>query len=256
MNTKTLFFLFIFLMYGNITQAEVWQANNTWDNYWEEEYKSWVSTNLTTNMFTDGNTLLAGIATDCADALYDVRILFSYEHSLPFVINAPDVLKEKMKVFGNDTSMFDNFPAGRERVRAFINYINNEVGTSDLFKNTFPVKIDQINSGIVYVVEWSFLGKTNRHSYMIKGFNDDHELLYYASDAPKKIRKLQIDTKYPRFSYDSSPFGFRKWKHPEHLLIPENKIPMDEGYSNEQYDLLKKFGKKGILKEINRRLQN
>ena len=64
-----------------------------------------------------------------------------------------------------------------------------------------------------------------------------------------------MDTKYPRFSFDSPPFGFRKWKHPNELLIDESQIPKEEGYSLKQYDLASTFGKKRVLKEIRKYYQ-
>jgi hypothetical protein len=256
MNILSLFVVLFFSMSVHNAHAEVWQATESWNSYWENDYQKWVNENLKTNVFTGSEGLLAGISTDCADLLYDVRIQYAYEHSLPFVINAPEVLMPKMKIFGNNTSMFDSIVNERSRVRAFINYINDEEGTSTIFKDTFPVAIKEINSGILYLVEWSLFGKLEHHSYIIKGFDVDHELLYYASDAPRKVRKLQIDTKYPRFSYGSAPFGFRRWRHPEHLLIAEKDIPTESGYSTEQYKLLAKVGKKQILKEIRRQLQN
>lgn len=243
-------------MSGSLVQASVWDSNQEWNYHWEMEYQSWVSKSLTTDVFTREDGLLGRLSTDCADALYALRIQFAYENSLPFVINAPDVLRNDSKFFGNDSKKFDSIKDEKKRVRAFINFIMEEVGTTDLMKDTFPVQIKQIDSGIVYVVEWSRFRKVNRHSYIIKGFNQDNELLYYASDAPRKIRKLQIDTKYPKFSYDTAPFGFRRWKHPEHLLMNEKDIPAEAGYSNEQYSLLKKVGKKQILKEIREVLQN
>jgi len=255
MNNLKLFVLLIFSMILNFAEAEVWHATNTWDMQWEKEYESWVARTLRTNTFSGDEGLLAGIPTDCADALYDIRIQFAYENSLPFVINAPYVLRDKMKTFGSDTSMFDNIKDERKRVRAFINFVNDEVGTENLTYDTFPVKISEINAGIVYHVIWFLFGKEEHHSYILKGFNADRELVYYASDAPRKVRKLQIDTPFPRFSYDSSPYGFRRWKHPEHLLIKENEIPEEYGYSREQYVLANRLGKKEILKEIRRRLQ-
>lgn len=255
MNNLKLFVLLIFSMVLNFAEAEVWHATNTWDRQWEKEYEHWVARTLRTDTFSGDEGLLAGIPTDCADALYDIRIQFAYENSLPFVINAPDVLRDKMKTFGNDTSMFDNIKDERKRVRAFINYVNDEVGTENLTHDTFPVKISEINAGIVYHVIWFLFGKEEHHSYILKGFNADRELLYYASDAPRKVRKLQIDTPFPRFSYDASPYGFRRWRHPEHLLIKENEIPEEYGYGREQYVLANKLGKKEILKEIRRRLQ-
>lgn len=256
MNNLKLFVLLIFSMVGSFVQAEVWHATNTWDRQWEKEYESWVARTLKTNVFTTDEGLLAGMATDCADALYDIRIQFAYENSLPFVINAPDVLSDKIQTFGSDTSMFDSIKDERQRVRAFINYINDEVGTENLTKDTYPVKIKEINAGIIYKVVWSLFGKEEHHSYILKGFNADRELLYYASDAPRKVRRLQVDSPFPRFSYSSAPYGFRRWKHPEHLLMKEKEIPAEDGYSDEQYKLIAKVGKKEILKEIRRQLQN
>lgn len=256
MNIYTLFVLFFFSMSSFGLHAEVWQSSQKWDLSWENEYQSWIQKTLQTNVFTREDGLLGGLSTDCADALYALRIQFAFENSLPFIINAPDVLKSTSKYFGNDTMMFDSIKDPKKRVRAFINFVMEEVGTNDLFNDTFPVQIKQIDSGIVYVVEWSLLGKRNRHAYIIKGFDSDRELLYYASDAPRKVRKLQIDRKYPRFSYSTSPFGFRRWKHPEHLTIPEKMIPVEAGYSPEQYALLERVGKKQILKEIRELLRD
>lgn len=255
MNIFSVLVLLFFAMDFNVVKAEVWNSKNEWDSHWENDYENWVRENLRTNIFTSEDGILGRVSTDCADALYDIRILYSYEHSLPFIINAPDVLKSKMKLFGSYTSMFDSIKDEKARVRAFINFINSEAGTETIFKDTFPVAINQINSGILYLVEWSLLGKMINHSYIIKGFDEDHELQYYASDAPRKVRKLQVDSKYPRFSYSSAPFGFRRWKHPEHLLIPEKAISPKAGYSREQYTLLEKVGKRQILKEIRKQLQ-
>lgn len=248
--------LSLFLI-GFTAHAEVWQANQKWDADWEHEYERWVSNNLNTEIFRDGRTLLSGLPTDCADALYAIRVLFAYQNSLPFVINAPDVLQSKMKTFSNDTSMFDSITDEKKRVRAFINYLGDEVGARNLQKDTFPVAISEINSGIIYIVEWRLfgMGKMNQHSYILKGFDSDNELIYYYSDAPRKVRKLEVNVKYPRFSFDYAPYGFRRWKHPEHLLIAEKDIPAEAGYSREQYVLVNKVGKKQILSAIRARLR-
>lgn len=256
MNIISLFIVLLISMFSMNARCEVWHSSNKWNDEWEDKYQQWINFNLRKNIFTDSEGVLSGVATDCADALYDVRILFSYEHSLPFMINAPDVLKDKMKIFGSDTNMFDDVKEGRARVRAFLNYVNDEIGTENLPKDTFPVQIKRINSGIVYHVEWSLFGKINHHSYIVKGFNRNKELLYYASDAPKKVRELQIDTKYPRFSFESAPYGFRKWRWPEDLLLDEKQISPLKGYSPEEYQIAAKVGKRHILEEIRKILLN
>lgn len=258
MKERLVFLVLVIFALTTSVKAEVWHANQSWNAYWENEYQKWVNKNLTTSIFKDGKSLLSGIPTDCADALYAIRILFAYENSLPFVINAPDVLRDQMKTFGNDTTMFDKISDEKKRVRAFITYIGDEVGAINLQKDTFPVEIKEINSGILYIVEWQLfgMGKFNQHSYIIKGFDSDRELVYYYSDAPRKIRTLEVNVKYPKFEFAYAPYGYRRWKHPEHLLIPENEIPSDLGYGRQQYELLSRVGKKQILKEIREIIRN
>lgn len=254
--------LILFLLMCSINpktvNAEVWNATQTWDERWEAEYAAWINEKLTTNIFKTSGNLLYGIRTDCADALYAIRIQFAYENSLPFAINAPDVLKDQMKVFGNDTNMFDQITNERERVRAFINFVSDEAGVTNLLRDTFPVQIKKINSGTLYLTEWQFLGmgKMNQHSYIIKGLSADKELVYYYSDAPRKLRTMEVNVGYPRFSYGYAPYGFRKWKQPQHLQMAEKDIAPADGYSDEQYKLLNRVGKKNILHEITRILQN
>lgn len=246
------------LGYSGSAHSEVWTSNQKWDANWEKEYARWVNSYVTTTIFTNGRSILSGLSTDCADALYAIRILFSYENGLPFAMSAPDVLKPKMKIFDNSTNMFDSIQDEKKRVREFIKFVMSEAGTRNLQRDTFPVRISNINSGTMYLVEWRFLGmgKYNQHSYIIKGFDRDRELVYYYSDMPIKVRNLEVNVQYPRFSFSYAPYGYRAWKHPEHLLVPENEIPEELGYSKEQYDLVRKVGSKNILAEIRRRLRN
>jgi hypothetical protein len=253
------FFFYVLLFFSmNQTKAysAVWDSKNNWNYEWEKKYELWIKKNLNQDIFTRKNGILHGISTDCADALYAIRISFAYENQLPFEINAPEVLKEKMKTISNKTNMFDQIKNETSRVRAFIDFISSEVGTENLANDTFPVAIKSIQAGFVYHVQWSFWGKINHHSYILKGFDENNELLYYASDAPSKVRMLQVDTPYPRFSFDTSPYGFRRWKWPNELSLNNNEIPFSRGFSLEQYELAKKFGKKRVLKEIRKIYRN
>lgn len=243
--------------YSQSARSEVWVSNQKWDKNWEKEYAGWVRNQVPVNVFTNGKTILSGLRTDCADALYAIRILFSYENSLPFLMSAPNVLKSKMETFGSDTDMFDSIKDEKQRVREFIKFIMAEAGTRELQKDTYPIKISSITSGTLYLVEWRLFGrgKFNQHSYLIKGLNNDRELVYYYSDMPIKVRDFKINVKYPRFAFSYAPYGYRAWKHPEHLLIPENQIPEALGYSQEQYELVRRVGSKNILAEIRKRIR-
>lgn len=256
--SSLLFAVTLLTFFANSSTAEVWRASQEWNDHWEKEYRTWVAKKLTTTIFKTEGDLLYGIRTDCADALYAIRIKFAYENSLPFKKNAPDVLRDKQLYFGNDTDMFDNISDEKKRVRAFINYINDESGVDSLLKDTYPVKVKNITAGTLYLVEWQFLGmgKYNKHSYIIKGENAERELIYYYSDAPRKLRTMEVNVGYPRFSFGSAPYGFRAWRQPQHLGLLERDIPAEDGYSREQYELLARVGKKEVLKAIERIRKN
>lgn len=254
MKTFLSLYLLAAFAFANNSYAEVWRATHDWNQHWENEYQNWIKKSLTRKIFKTEGDLLYGLSTDCADALYAFRIKFAYENSLPFQMHAPDVLQSKMKFFGNNTNMFDSISDERKRVRAFINYVSDEAGVANLIKDTFPVQIKKIDAGILYLVEWQLLGmgKINHHSYILKGTNSDNELIYYYSDAPRKVRTLEENEGYPRFKFDTPPYGFRRWKQPQHLLISEKEISAEDGYSREQYEVLNRVGKKEVLREIDR----
>lgn len=238
-------------------RAAVWEANQKWSEYWEVQYAQWVGHDVSKNIFVDGKTLLSGLPTDCADSLYAIRILFAYENNLPFVMSAPDYFKGKIKFFGNDTTMFDHIKDERQRVRAFITFIAQEAGTRNLQKDTFPVGINYINSGTLYLVQWKKIttGEMIQHSYFVKGATRDIDLIYYASDAPVAVRTLNVTVGFPKYTFSGDPYGYRAWKHPEHLTMPENLIPRNLGYSTEQYSIINKYGPKAGVLEINRRIK-
>ena len=59
-------------------QASVWKEQNQWDSSWEEKYSNWIQTSFNEDIFTAGK--YKGIPTDCADAVYAARAIFSFEN--------------------------------------------------------------------------------------------------------------------------------------------------------------------------------
>lgn len=254
---KKLLFACSLLIAALSAKASVWESTQEWDKEWEARYGRWIARDVSKDIFVDGKTLLSGMATDCADSLYAVRILFAYENNLPFVINAPGYFEGKIQTFGNATSMFDHIKDEKERVKAFIKFVMEQSGTDSLQKDTYPVAINSINAGTLYLVEWWYVLKLKmvQHSFFVKGANAKNGLIYLSSNAPVKVRKLDVTKGVPRFEFARAPFGYRAWKHPEHLLIPESSIPKELGYSTEQYDIVNQYGERAGLKEINKRIK-
>lgn len=78
------------LLFGATAQAAVWKAKNTWDERWENNYRAWVTRYWNEEFFMDEKKpSYYKFEHDCADAVYAMRLIFAYEHKLPFVIHNP-----------------------------------------------------------------------------------------------------------------------------------------------------------------------
>lgn len=237
--------------------SSVWEVENQWDNSWDQAYREWVkSDKVHRKLFTKKGTVFYNFPTDCADFLYVLRMVFAYQNKLPFVITAPSDYNDENGILSQASHKWDHIEDQKKRLKAFMHYVSQEKGTNSLVKDTFPLAVKEITSGDVYVTRWKliFFG-TNNHSYLIKEIGGDGNGLFYASDAPRDVRKLAKTKKYPDFVYKSKPWGYRRWRRPEHILIPEGDIPLELGLSYEQYDILDEVGADRALLEIRRRMK-
>jgi hypothetical protein len=238
-------------------KAAVWEVENQWTPEYDKKYRDWIkSDKVHRKLFTKRGTIFYNFPTDCADMIYVLRLVFAYENKLPFVLTAPSDYTEEGPVLSQATTKFDHIESEKGKVKAFMHYVSQEKGTNSMIKDTFPVAVKEITSGDMYVTQWSFIFMgTNNHSYIIKEIARDGNGLFYASDAPRKVWKLQKTKKYPDFVFKSKPWGYRRWRKPEHILTPEKEIPASEGLSYEQYDLLYRYGADKVLLEIRKRMR-
>ena len=91
------------LLFSISLNASVWNSTNSWNNEWERKYRDWVKNDLTPEIFIDGR--YKGISTDCADAVYTIRAIFSYENDLPFHFRNPNKYGER---FSEKIHQFNN----------------------------------------------------------------------------------------------------------------------------------------------------
>lgn len=240
--------------FSNYVSASVWDENNSWNSIWEKRFSTWLkSSEVDRNVFLNSSntsSILRNTSTDCADALYALRIAFSYKHKLPFVMNAPSSYSSENGLLTNKATMFDHLRSEERKVRALIQYVSDMAGTLNLIKDTYPLEIREISAGDMYVTSWSFLGVSNRHAYFIKDRDRRGNLLLYYSDEPRRVRSLKVTKGIPDFVFDSKPWGYRRWRTPDVIRTPESKIPSYYPVSFEQYDLLAKYGKNRVLLAI------
>ena len=230
MKNKSLLLIPLFLLisiWSSSLQAAVWKSSNTWSNAWEVKYQNWVANNWKPNFFMNpNNQKYYRIPHDCADAIYLMRMVFSYEHKLPFVINNAN---KPGKLISNQMKQWDHLPE-YQRVRQFMLYVNDRVGTRSLSKDTFPVALSQIRSGDLYVEPGS-------HSYEIVGITDTGVPVIMSSTTPASPKMMIQLYAFPFFIPKDRIHmtdGYRRFKWPRNILKPMQQQP---GYSNEQYNI-------------------
>ncbi|MFZ3231893.1 MAG: hypothetical protein WA160_16925 [Pseudobdellovibrio sp.] len=234
---KNIFILLLLisgLFFTNKAQAQVWATKNQWDQSWEDKYSDWVEKSWDDEIFMRPESVVYQIATDCADASYTMRALYSYLNELPFQILNPsnDI---KGKYLTNEINNFNHYPAGNERFRAFLKNIIGNAGSASLANDTYPIGLDRryLRAGAVYVTP-------NDHSYQVKTVNASGVPVMYSSTVPKEARYLAILNSFPFYmpkDFVTFKDGFRAFKQPQHYLMNEIDLP---GYSQFQFVISKK----------------
>jgi hypothetical protein len=228
--TRVMQFLTVFGMLSalNTAQAAVWPVRAQWNAAVEVEYSNWVQRNFHAEFFFE-NTPYAEIETDCADAAYGMRMVFAFEHGLPFTIRDPQKTRH---LISEQTTRFDRYPEGLPRFLAFMDWIMSITSTATLAHDTYPVQInrEQIRPGIIYLT-W------HAHAMQIVSVRKSGTIQYLASTTPRAIRPMRSSIGYPLY-VPADPKarrfgdGFRRFKQPGDFGRPDETL---QGYSTEQF---------------------
>ena len=121
--------------------AAIWTATDVWTEGHERAFSEWVRTEFDKDYFhKPEETTVFGLALDCSDAIYAMRIMYAYEHNLPFAINDPT---GKRRTLSNEFTKWDGYRETRreelddgswrtykgpeyteaDKVRAFIDFL-------------------------------------------------------------------------------------------------------------------------------------
>ncbi len=224
---------FIFL--SSISQAKVWTADQTWNESWEEKYSTWIQNEFNEDVFMRGP--YAGISTDCADAVYASRIIFSAQNKLPFLISGS---------VSNDTSRFDHQSSQLDRVRSFINYVGQVTNTQTLPNDTYSVAInrDALRPGVIWLRSsiasenfivrlFSGASAPTGHTEVVKEVSPSGIVYLMGSTVPSKVRNLLTVTSLV-YVPANEKLGFRRWIWPQNRNRPKTEMNQ---YSTEQYSM-------------------
>ncbi len=254
MQTLSSFILSVLFLSFN-AQAAVWEDTQSWSLQYEEQFSEWMkSPNVRETMFTETSSPFYGINPDCADASYALRAVFAYQHKLPFVMTAPSGSRDG-KTLNNRMNKWDKAgPTSESRLVAMITEIGDSVGTENLaYFDTFPTAIKSIAPGtlFMYKVKARFK-KFIRHTYNIKKVNEVGTFdVIYSTQANKKAHGPLLRRKEKEFEeLPNSPWGFKKFRWPEHLGADLSAIPSELGPSMEQFELAEKLGAHEFFKYV------
>lgn len=226
-------------------QAAVWQETQKWDSNWEQKYSDWIQNSFNEEIFVSGP--YKGIPTDCADAVYTARLIFSYENKLPFVIRDSTGGSNRIS---HKMSRFDSISDPLQRVRKFIEYVNDVTSTKTLPEDTYPVTINRthVRAGTIWarprvtrdhIVERIIHGGVKDdpgHAEIVKEVSDTGAIDLIGSTVPKAVRQLSTTSSLVFMPVESST-GLRNWMLPEYYDRSRSSLP---GYSLEQF---KELGK-------------
>ena len=251
------FLIVIFTTYT--ASAAVWEDTNSWSLEYEQKFTEWMgSSAVREGMFTNLGSPYYGVNTDCADTAYAFRAVFAFENKLPFAITNPSGSREPSKTLNNRTNKFDYAGTENKRVVALITEIGDSVGTENLTRyDTFPTAIKTIKGGTLftYKIKARF-GKFIRHTYNIKEVNPvaTFDVIYstQANQAKRGDLLRRRDREFENLPDD--PWGFRKFRWPEHLGKDLSVIPVELGASNEQYVLAASMSTGAFFKYVAKQL--
>lgn len=219
--------LTVSVIMASSANAAVWKAKNKWDEKWENVYRDWVKKNWTEEFFMDEKKpIYYKYSHDCADAVYAMRLVFSYEHKLPFKIHNA---RKPGRYISNNMKSWDKYPEAK-RVRKFMDYVADMTSTKTLGLDTYPIALNQIKPGDVYAAP-------GVHSYQIVNVTETGVAEVMSSTTPKAPRFLDRIASFPFYvPEDSKHFrdGYRRFIQPQNIKKAQRK---QKGYSTEQYKI-------------------
>ena len=218
-----------FIVSCSSSYSMVWKSENTWNDVWEKRYQHWVKHNWTEEFFmNEKKPMYYKFSHDCADATYAMRLIFSYEYKLPFVIHNP---AKRGKTISNGMTGWDKY-SKQKRVRKFMDYVANMTSTRSLANDTYPIALNDIKPGDIYAAP-------DVHSYQIVNITDTGVAEVMSSTTPKAPRFLDRIPSFPFYvpeDYKRKRDGYRRFIQPQNIRKSLKRQP---GYSDEQFKLAK-----------------
>jgi hypothetical protein len=226
-----LFSFFILFFSVSVSSAAVWQSTNTWTQDSEKQFADFLQNKVHADIFINPKSPFAGISTDCADAVYALRVIFAYENKLLFAMRDPT---GGGRMITSEMNRWDNLPADK-RLRSFISFIRGVGTTGSLADDTYPIQINKnyVTPGVVYLNTTLSGIPDMGHAEYVQNIDVTGYLSFLSSTVPSAIRKLNL-TMVNTVAPQNVDGGFRRFKQPGDYKKSNKDLP---GFSLEQFHL-------------------
>ncbi len=232
-------------------QAAIWTAENEWNDAYEEGFPEWVRTGFGKDAFhKPEDKALFGLALDCADVIYAMRIIYAYKHKLPFKINDP----RNGRILSNEFTKWDGFREKRrhenddgswstyegpeyteiDKLRAFINFVGDITSTINLAQDTYPVALEDVRPGDMFLLP-------RNHAYIVKDIDPSGAMTTLSHSSPRAWRIMAEINDFPAEVPEDKRKrdGYRRFKPHDYLKKNAMSVP---GASAEQWKVAASLG--------------
>lgn len=166
----------------------VWRVGqNRWTTELEEKFSKWVQENVDEKFTSKYN-----IKTDCADFAIVTRIVFARIHHLPVLFKAAD------RVFTQASTLYSKYPTVNwtesnwqsallrdKRLRAFIDDVNQSIGTENLPNHLYPIDLKFMSIGTVLL--------DSDHTRIVIGINENDIIPIKQLSSPPNLKVNELE---------------------------------------------------------------
>lgn len=208
----------LILMSADFAHADVWTVKGRWNEAVQSRFSEWVQTNAHPEMALreDPRHPYYHQILDCADLVYYLYAIYSFENELDFV--ATDT---QGRAIGPKTKAFDYIQNPNQRFKKFLEVLIDRTNTETLQKDSVLLNVDrtQIKPGSFLLTDRSknhvWMVQTIRPSgtpVLLTGTSPGSHFLYPALTFPTAESAFANQTRARRLSANRGGFRRLRWQ--------------------------------------------
>ena len=182
---------------GAQVQSAVWESTATWNASWQERFSQWIESrdvHIEMALQASQDRDYLNVEMDCADFIYYLHAVFSFEHQLDFSVQMRNGHR-----LTNQTAQFDSLQDQKIRFKRFLRYLLEQTNTKTLQEDSvlLPLNRDAVRAGAFLITD-----RPKNHVWLIKAIKPSGtpELLSATVPASNFI--------YPAFTFPTAESAF------------------------------------------------